>query len=292
MARVSFLPWLKRLAVALAWLVAYAAVGIGAALLLGVALSPLGGTWWLARNGLSEMGGFAVATFVIGRLLDRHDWAALGWPTPRRIPRWFGGGALLGAAMAAVAIGLTVADGAAVRLTPDWREFPAVAAPLALGLVAAALAEELMFRGYPLRRLSQAIGANVATAAFALAFGAAHLANPNATAFATANIVLAAVWLSAAFFSRAGMALAWGLHAGWNITLAVGFDAPVSGLRFDVPGVDYFLGRHAWVGGGPFGPEGGVVATLVLLAGTALVLGRRLPQPGRWFSSPETVAAA
>jgi membrane protease YdiL (CAAX protease family) len=285
MARVSFVG-VKRLAVALAWLVAFAVVGVVASVVLAALLAPLGGIWWLARNGLSEMGGFAIATLVVGRLLDRHEWSSLGWRTPRRIPVWFGTGLLAGGAMAAAAIALSLADGAAVVRTPGWRAFPAVAGPLALGLCAAALAEELMFRGYPLRRLSEAVGANVATGLFALVFAAAHLANPNAGAFGTANIVLAALWLSAAFFSGAGMALAWGLHAGWNITIAVLFDAPVSGLHFDVPGVDYVLGRHAWVGGGAFGPEGGVVATLALLAGTAVLLGRRLPHPARWFTSP------
>lgn len=292
MARVSFVERSRRIAVALAWLVAFAAVGVVTAVALGWLLEPLDGIWWLARNGLAQAGGFAVATLVVGRLLNRRSWASLGWGRPGRVPVWFARGLLLGGVMAAAAIGLTLADGATLRLTPGWRDFASVGGALALGLVVAALSEELMFRGYPLRRLSEAVGAEVATAIFALAFGAAHLANPNASAFAAVNIALAAVWLSVAFFSRAGMALAWGLHAGWNITLAVIFDAPVSGLRFDVPGVDYFLGRHAWLDGGPFGPEGGVVATLVLLAGTALLLGRRLPHPARWLGAAGPPEAA
>jgi len=47
--------------------------------------------------------------------------------------------------------------------------------------------------------------------------------------------------------------------------LSLGFDAPVSGFAFDVPGVDYFPGAHAWVDGGRFGPEGGVIGTLVII---------------------------
>jgi hypothetical protein len=84
------------------------------------------------------------------------------------------------------------------------------------------------------------------------------------------------------------MGLAWGLHAGWNLTLSLLFDAPVSGKRFDVPGVDYLLGHHVWVGGGAFGPEGGAVGTVALLAGIAVLLGPRLREPRRWLVPAET----
>jgi hypothetical protein len=80
------------------------------------------------------------------------------------------------------------------------------------------------------------------------------------------------------------MALAWGLHFGWNAALSLGFDAPVSGFAFDVPGVDYFPGAHAWVDGGRFGPEGGVIGTLVIIGGVAAVLGRRARTPRTWLS--------
>jgi hypothetical protein len=108
--------------------------------------------------------------------------------------------------------------------------------------------------------------------------------NPQIGVLATINIALAAVWLAAAFFSTGGMALAWGLHFGWNAALGLGFDAPVSGFAFDVPGVDYFPGAHAWVDGGRFGPEGGVIGTLVVLGGVAAVLGRRARTLRAWLA--------
>jgi membrane protease YdiL (CAAX protease family) len=199
---------------------------------------------------------------------------------------WFAIGVALGGATAAAAIAMSLADGARVSLTGLGGAYLPVAGAFALGLLAAALGEELIFRGYPLRRLAEAIGPGPATALLAIGFAVAHLHNPNASAFGALNIALAAVWLSVAFFSS-GMGLAWGLHAGWNATLGLVFDAPVSGVRFDVPGVDYTLGRHAWVGGGAFGPEAGVVGTLAIIAGIALLLGRRLKQPGRWLAPVE-----
>src|SRR5712692_763829 len=157
----------------------------------------------------------------------------------------------------------------------------AAALPLGTGFLLAALTEELMFRGYPLRRLAHALGQAPATALAAGCFGLAHLSNPSATAFSTVNVALAGVWLACAFFSPGAMPLAWGTHFGWNATLALGFAAPVSGYAFPVPTLAYRPGPHGWIDGGAFGPEGGIVATLVMLGGAAALIAwtRRAPPP-------------
>jgi membrane protease YdiL (CAAX protease family) len=270
-ARVSFAD-VKRVGIALGWIVLFAVIAIGVTIGLSVVVPGWGGQeWFVARTGVLELIGFGLATFVVGRLLDKHSWSQLGWHLPA-FPPWIRG-ALLGGLMAVVAIGLAVVlDGARVHVTAEWSLWPRVALPLALGLVFAALAEELGFRGYPMRRLADAIGVLPAILILALLFGLAHAKNPSATVFSTVNVALAAIWLSFAFFSAGGMALAWGAHFGWNAALAILFDAPVSGYAFRVPVVEYTPGSHAWVDGGAFGPEGGIVATVALLAGIVFLL--------------------
>ena len=59
---------------------------------------------------------------------------------------------------------------------------------------------------------------------------------------------------------------AFGAHLGWNATLAA-LAAPVSGLPFDIPYIDYRMGGPAWLTGGAFGPEGGLLATVALIGG-------------------------
>jgi membrane protease YdiL (CAAX protease family) len=185
-------------------------------------------------------------------------------------------GLAIGAGMAAAAIGLAVViDGARVHVTGDWSLWPRIAVPLIVGLIFAALGEEFGFRGFPLRRLSDGFGVVPAMLLLAILFGLGHAKNPSATVFSTINVALAAIWLSFAFFSAGGMPLAWGAHFGWNAGLAILFDAPVSGYMFHVPVVEYTPGTHAWVDGGAFGPEGGVVSTIALLAGTAYLLTRK-----------------
>jgi membrane protease YdiL (CAAX protease family) len=274
MARVSF-AGLKRVAIALAWLILFVVIGFGITFGVAPLLPDWGGpNWFVARNGVYELLGFGTATVIVGRFLSKHSWGAMGW---RR--QGFGGqllrGVGFGALMAASAVGLAVVlDGARVSLSPEWAQMPAVAVPLAFGLLCAALAEELLARGYPLRQLAEAVGPWGATGVLALAFGALHLGNPNASALGFVNVVLAGVWLSVGFF-LGGIGLAWGLHFGWNAGLSLLFDAPVSGYSLHVPVVEYVPGTRTWIDGGAFGPEGGIVATIVVLAGTALI-GRRL----------------
>jgi len=285
-ARVSFAGQAKRLGLALGWIVVFAVIGVGVTIVLSLLVPGWGGReWFLARNGGYELIGCATATFVVGRLLDKHSWDQLGWHTVGGLRRRLARGLGLGALMAALAVGLAfVFDRTTVQVTHDWSRWPAVALPLVLGLVCAALAEELLFRGYPLRRLADAVGPTAAMAVLAVLFGLAHAKNPSATVFSTINVALAAVWLSFAFFSEGGMALAWGLHFGWNAGLALLFDAPVSGLTFAVPGVEYAPGAHAWVDGGAFGPEGGAVTTIVMIAGTLAIVGARWKQPRTWLA--------
>jgi membrane protease YdiL (CAAX protease family) len=294
MARVSFAD-VKRVGIALAWILLYAAIGLGITIGIAELVPGWGGqTWFVFRNGAYEVIGFLVATIVVGRLLNKYSWDRMGWHTkPGGLVPWLLRGVGLGALMAMLAIGLAfVIDRATVRFTGDWSAWPRVVLPLALGLVLAALGEELMFRGYPLRRLAEAIGALPAMLILAVLFGIAHARNPNATFFSTVNVALAAIWLSFAFFSAGGMALAWGLHFGWNAGLAILFDAPVSGFAFHVPVVEYTPGRHAWVDGGAFGPEGGIVATVALLAGTFYLLSRPSAFSLQPSVEPEKVAAA
>jgi membrane protease YdiL (CAAX protease family) len=274
---------LKRGAIALGWAVLFFVIGIGIALGLASVVPGWGGPdWAVVRLGGEEVIAFGLATWIVGRLLEKYRWSDLGWRRPALAP-WLRGLAL-GAVMASMAIGLAVVlDGARVHFTGDWNIWPRIALPLIIGLICAALGEELAFRGFPLRRLSDAFGVIPATLLLAILFGAGHAWNPNATVFSTVNVALAAVWLSLAFFSAGGMALAWGAHFGWNAGLAILFDAPVSGFLFRTPVVEYASGSHAWVDGGAFGPEGGAVATIALLAGTVFLLTRpsafRSPSP-------------
>lgn len=138
-------------------------------------------------------------------------------------------------------------------------------------LLPPALMEEMAFRGTAVATMARGLGRGPAVIATAVAFSAAHAANPGVTTLALGNIALAGVFLGATFFARGGLWTATGAHVGWNLALAAAA-ASVSGLPFEIPWIDFRPGTPDWVTGGSFGPEGGLLATVALAAGAILVL--------------------
>jgi membrane protease YdiL (CAAX protease family) len=207
---------------------------------------------------------FGLMTWLIGMRAAGLDAEALRWKP--------GGGRGMGVGALLAVLALAVPLGHA-GWGPDGE--PATAwlsnlIPLLGVLLPAALAEELVFRGVPMVLLSRAFGRAVAIVGLATVFGMAHLLNPGITGLGAGNIALAGVFLGVAFYLPGGLWTATGVHLGWNATLAA-FAAPVSGLPLPVPGLDYTTGGPTWLTGGSFGPEGGVLATIVLGVSTLLV---------------------
>ena len=275
----------RRTLTALGWIAALVAVGAGVAVLpLRYDPLPVGSPWRFAWEGVVLAFAFFIATALVGRRLAGLSWNALGWNGAESGAGRFAAGTVLGVAMAAVAVGLALLSGATLGARPNGGGAFAAAAPPAVALLGAALAEELVFRGAPLSLLARAVGPWRATLILALGFGAAHVANPNATVFSTLNIACAAILLSVAFLSAGGMPLAWGLHFGWNAGQGIVFAAPVSGIGFAASPLVYTAGHHAWADGGAFGPEGGLAATIAMAGGVAVLVGRRLARPREWLA--------
>ncbi|HET8649393.1 MAG TPA: CPBP family intramembrane glutamic endopeptidase [Gemmatimonadales bacterium] len=220
----------------------------------------------VAIQGGAALLGFGLATWVVGHIALHLDARELRWRTGGvRALNGFGGGLLLGTVAVGTAMLLAVPIGGA-GWSPDAGSFAQYLSRVGatLGLLApAALSEEVIFRGLPLVLLAAAFGRRGAIVAMALLFGLAHAANPGFTGLAFGNIALAGVLLGVAFFAPGGIWTAFGVHLGWNGTLAA-LDAPVSGLPFSIPMLDYHSGSPAWLTGGGFGPEGGLLATCVL----------------------------
>lgn len=213
------------------------------------------------------------------------SWQSLGWArrgergTGKGLGRWaWGAGALgrwtlFGIALAAVALTIALAAGGALARTPERvTAYLLAAGAAAVVLLLAALSEELLFRGYPLARLSKTVGRAGASVVLAAGFALIHVANPEVTAYGLVNIGLASLVLSAAFFTRGGMLAAWGVHFGWNAGIGILADAPVSGVALDMPVLEYSAGRHEWITGGAFGPEGGLAATVATLVGLVVLV--------------------
>ena len=129
----------------------------------------------------------------------------------------------------------------------------------------AALAEEVAFRGYPFRRLIEAIGPVAATIGMSLLFGLGHALNPGATWTSVFVTMLAGLLLSVAWLRTHGLWLPWGLHFAWNASIGIVFGLPISGNNDFSSVVQTRTFGPLWLTGGNYGPEGAVFTALVLL---------------------------
>jgi hypothetical protein len=224
-------------------------------------------------QGIGLLVAFLLATWIVGIKVLRLNLRDLRWRAPLGSGRGFAAGLLFGILPAAVAMLLGVVAGGAAWV-PDRGSLGEYAGRLGIILVMlapAALAEEVIFRGVPLVLLSKVLGRPAALVLLSIAFALAHVTNPDVTTRALGNIALAGILLSLAFYSPGGMWAAFGAHLGWNMTLAA-LGAPVSGLPFEIPFVDYTMGGPAWLTGGTFGPEGGLLSTVAITGAIVLAV--------------------
>jgi membrane protease YdiL (CAAX protease family) len=137
-------------------------------------------------------------------------------------------------------------------------------------LVVAAAVEELIFRGYPLQVLMKGIGPWPAMIAMSCVFGLLHAQNPNSSSLGVFNTIVAGIMLALAYFKTRSLWFPYGLHLGWNAALGMVVGFPLSGL-----GVASLWRAHVtgppWLLGGEYGPEGGVLGSIVFIAGIIAV---------------------
>jgi membrane protease YdiL (CAAX protease family) len=155
---------------------------------------------------------------------------------------------------------------------------------------AAALAEEVAFRGFAYRRLIAAIGPVTATIAMSLFFGLLHIFNPGATLTSILVTMLAGLLFSVAWLRTHGLWLGWGLHFAWNASMGLLFGLPVSGItEFSTVVQTNAFGR-LWLTGGDYGPEAAIFTVLVLLIAIGVVV--RATSDYAWEYTHEPIVAA
>lgn len=223
-----------------------------------------------------------IAGFLCTRWLEGLPWRALGLSLHARWFRDFVVGSLIGVASLAVATAIAYAGGGLSFTISGRALLLQVGKTLVLSaaiFVLAALAEEALFRGYPLQTLTRANLAWLAVLLTSVPFAAVHLKNPNVVAgFTFVNTALAGVWLAVAYLRTRSLWFPLGVHWAWNWALGSLFGLPVSGITDIAPnpllhGTD--LGP-AWLTGGSYGIEGGIACTITLVLSTVFIWRTRL----------------
>jgi membrane protease YdiL (CAAX protease family) len=221
----------------------------------------------------------AAAHFVMVRVVDDLPWRAVWLDRGAIAPKTMGWAVLVGAA----AIGI---PGAAL-LSAGWlAPVPASGSTvdavrygvivLAVLLPAAAW-EELLFRGYVLLVLRDALGAWPAVLLTSVAFGLAHAGNlATVPPLALVLVTLAGVLLGWIVLARRSVYAAIAAHLAWNGVLVAAMHTEVSGNQLGAPPAYRIVDAGPdWATGGPWGPEGGLAAGAGLTAALLITLSRR-----------------
>ena len=132
-------------------------------------------------------------------------------------------------------------------------------------MCAVALGEELVFRGYIQTNLQEGAGLPVALTLSSVLFGLFHALNPNVTRLGLLNIALAGVALGYGYAATKNLWLPIAYHLAWNFVQGPILGLPVSGMRYGGLLTVIDRGARPLITGGAFGPEGGILGTLVLL---------------------------
>ena len=223
--------------------------------------------------GLSVLIRFVPSVFAMlfmVRFVDHVPVAAFGVAFYERWHRDLLTGVAVALAMlGALLVGSLAIAGLYIRWTGADGAYGAWAATVGILLFSAA-SEELMFRGYPMQVLMKGMGAWPAMLVMSALFGILHMFNPGASILSTFNTIIAGVMLSLAYFKTRSLWLPYGIHVMWNLSVGplVGFT--ISGVN--LPSLwTARLSAPEIITGGDYGPEGGLLGTLIFCCGLAAV---------------------
>jgi len=240
----------------------FAFIEIAGMVVLAPLMYPIGG--YLVSAALSTFAAAAIANTIALRVYERGHLAdaGLGWgpASARNLLLGLAGG--IGAAL--LVLGPPLLLGVArFERAEGWEWSPASALFLCVVLLFGAIGEELLFRGYGFQVLLGKMGVFATILPVSVLFGLTHANNPNANSIGLMNTMLWGLLFGCAFLRSRDLWLPIGIHYGWNVTLPF-FGVNLSGFTMNVTGYALVWSVPEKWSGGAYGPEAGLLNTLVL----------------------------
>jgi hypothetical protein len=183
-------------------------------------------------------------------------------------------GAFLGVLMIAVTVGLSVALGY-VDLEGSGLELGVAISGsmiLLVGWIVQGAAEEILFRGFLFPILGSRYGLVLGVLISSMLFALLHIFNTSLSLLAMFNLLLFGAFAAFYAIKEGGLWGVFAVHSLWNWAQGSLFGMEVSGLPADLD--TFFQLKETgpdWITGGAFGPEGGIVVTIVLVMGLLIL---------------------
>ena len=231
-----------------------------------------------------------ISVWMSGRYLDRRPFADFGLHLNKKWWQELGFGLGFGAFLIGciflielLAGWVTISDTFYTGNSAQSFIFPFIVFVILFSCVG--FSEELNSRGYHLTNIAEGFNnktigpkysIGIAVFLSSILFGVFHLGSPDATPISLYIIFLMAILLATTYVLTGNLAMAVGIHTTWNLFQGNVFGFPVSGETFPAETVTFLSiqqsGPALWTGGS-FGPEGGLLGLLVIIAGLFLLIG-------------------
>ena len=272
-------PWFSSRRRRLAGFILVTALMLVMATTMAGALPPRSVYGSMLVSSVAAVVALTAAHFVMVRVVDDLPWRAVWLDVQALAPRTLGWAVVVGAAAIALPGAALLSAGWLAPVSAPGSELEAARYALAVlvVLLPAAVWEELLFRGYALRVLKDALGPWPAVVITAAAFGFAHAGNiADVPVLALVLVTLAGVLLGWIVLARRSLYAAIAAHLAWNAVLVAAMHTEVSGNQLGAaPAYRLVDSGPDWATGGPWGPEGGLAAGAGLLVALLITLSRR-----------------
>jgi len=201
------------------------------------------------------------------------------WTTGLEWPRWLAKyfrGLLVGLLMFSAAIAILALFGTLKWDSGGMIGFNALTIGSAIivfgGWMVQGAAEELLTRGFVLPIFGVRFGATVGILVSSILFMILHLLNSHISPIALLNLFLFGVFAALFALFEGGLWGIFAIHSIWNWAQGNLFGFEVSGSEVGTA-VIFNLSEAGpdWLTGGPFGPEGGLAVTVVLVMSSLIV---------------------
>jgi len=218
-----------------------------------------------------DMAGFLIALIIMLKAVDKKGFRDIGFTGIGSNFKDFGAGLLFGAvSFTAIFIVLYATKNISLQNTLGSPKFSSYTF-WGIGLfIIVGFKEELLSRGYSITALNQMKRPWLSVLLSSLMFSALHLLNPNVKALGLINIVFVGILFGYMFVKTNNIWMPIGYHITWNYFQGNVFGFPVSGN--EAHGIyNINVLKDNILTGGAFGPEAGILTTIVIAIGILIV---------------------
>ncbi|ERI91646.1 CAAX amino terminal protease family protein [Clostridiales bacterium oral taxon 876 str. F0540] len=218
-----------------------------------------------------DAAGFIIALIIMLKAVDKKSFRNIGLTSIGIDFKDFGAGLLFGAiSFTAIFIVLLLTKNISLQNSLGSPKFSSYTC-WGIGLfILVGFKEELLSRGYSITALNQMKRPWLSILISSLMFSALHLLNPNVKALGLINIVFVGILFGYMFVKTNNLWMPIGYHITWNYFQGNVFGFAVSGN--EAHGIyNINVLKDNILTGGAFGPEAGILTTIVIAIGILVV---------------------